>query len=341
MAERQGENNHDRGRHVHEDDRPMREFTQSYASFSPQGFYANSANFEIKGSLLAHLPKFTGLSHEDAHKHLLGLYHTCSSMKPPNASLEDVLLRVFQFSLEGKAKEWLLNLPTHYATLSWEELKKVFLDRYFPFSKISKLRKDITGVQQLLQESFYEYWTRFNTLINSCPNHSISKANLVQYFYDGLLPHLKMTIDAASNGSIFNLSANEGWKLFDTMANNHHQFYARDSLCMNEKPSISHEVKLANLLDKLCDRLDRMEEKLEKPVNSMAMSNSMAMLHTFCKFCASPMHESSNCPTHCQEELTMYSNPSHQVQMRDPTSQTNNQGWRDHPSFKWGGRRKC
>ena len=173
---------------MHDDDRPMREFTQSYASFAPQGFYANPANFEIKGSLLAHLPKFTGFPHEDAHTHLLGLYNTCSSMKPPNANLDDVLLRVFQFSLEGKAKEWLLNLPTHYATLSWEQLKKVFLDRYFPISKISKLRKDITGVQQLPQESFYEYWSRFNTLVNSCPNHNISKANLVQYFYDGLVP---------------------------------------------------------------------------------------------------------------------------------------------------------
>ena len=155
--EQEGEHHYDGGRQLHDDDRPMREFTQSYASFAPQGFYANPANFEIKGSLLAHLPKFTGFPHEDAHTHLLGLYHTCSSMKPPNANLDDVLLRVFQFSLEGKAKEWLLNLPTHYATLSWEQLKKVFLDRYFPISKISKLRKDITGVQQLPSENFYEY----------------------------------------------------------------------------------------------------------------------------------------------------------------------------------------
>ena len=41
--EQRGETNHARGRQVHEDDRPMREFTQSYASFSPQGFYANPA----------------------------------------------------------------------------------------------------------------------------------------------------------------------------------------------------------------------------------------------------------------------------------------------------------
>ena len=79
--EQEDEHHFEGGRQLHDDDRPMREFTQSYASFAPQGFYANPANFEIKGSLLAHLPKFTGFPHEDAHTHLLGLYHTCSSMR--------------------------------------------------------------------------------------------------------------------------------------------------------------------------------------------------------------------------------------------------------------------
>ena len=92
--EQEGEHHFNGDRQLNDDDRPMREFTQSYASFTPQGFYANPANFEIKGSLLAHLPKFTGFPHEDAHTHLLGLYHTCSPMKPPNADLDDVLLRV-------------------------------------------------------------------------------------------------------------------------------------------------------------------------------------------------------------------------------------------------------
>ena len=107
-----------RNLHVHEDDRPMCDITNSHASFMPQGFYAQPANFEIKGSLLANLPNFAGLAHEDPNKHILGVYHTCSSMKPPHASMQEVLLRVFQFSLEGRAKEWLLNLPTHYANLT-------------------------------------------------------------------------------------------------------------------------------------------------------------------------------------------------------------------------------
>ena len=54
--EQEDEHHFEGGRQLHDYDRPMREFTQSYASFAPQGFYANPANFEIKGSLLAHLP---------------------------------------------------------------------------------------------------------------------------------------------------------------------------------------------------------------------------------------------------------------------------------------------
>ena len=312
----------------------MREFTQSYASFAPQGFYANPANFEIKGSLLAHLPKFTGFPHEDAHTHLLGLYHTCSSMKPPNANLDDVLLRVFQFSLEGKAKEWFLNLPTHYATLSWEQLKKVFLDRYFPLSKISKLRKDITGVQQLSQETFYDYWSRFNTLVNSCPNHNISKANLVQYFYDGLVPQLKMSVDAASNGSIFNLSANEGWTLFSTMASNHQNFYGRD-VAYGGAPrvaSLSGDDKLYNSIERLTESLSRMDGRFVKPTNFVDVS--MALVATSCDHCGSPMHTTSSCPSY-EECAALYNNPRPQAKY-DPYSSTYNPGWRDHPNFKWG-----
>lgn len=80
--QKQGENNHHRDAHIEDNDRPMREFISSHASFPPHGFYATPANFEIKGSLLANLPKFKGLSAEDAQKHILRLYHTCSSMKP-------------------------------------------------------------------------------------------------------------------------------------------------------------------------------------------------------------------------------------------------------------------
>ena len=298
--EQEDEHHFEGGRQLHDDERPMREFTQSYASFAPQGFYANPANFEIKGSLLAHLPKFTGFPHEDAHTHLLGLYHTCSSMKPPNADLDDVLLRVFQFSLEGKAKEWLLNLPTHYATLSWEQLKKVFLDRYFPVSKISKLRKDITGVQQFSQETFYEYWSRFNTLVNSCPNHNISKGNLVQYFYDGLVPQLKMSVDAASNGSLFNLSANEGWNLFSTMASNHQNFYGRDALygAAPKVASVSSDDKLYNSIERLTESLSRMDGRFVQP--APCVDDSMALVASSCDHCGSSMHLPSDCPSHYQ-----------------------------------------
>ena len=138
----------------------MRKFTNSHASFAPQGFYAIPDHFVIKGFLLANLPKFTSLPSEDAHKHILGLYHTCSSMKPPQASLNEVvLLRIFQFSLKGRAKDWLLNLFTHYATLTWDQIKLAFPDQYFPITKVSRMRKEITGFSQLSNETLYGYWS--------------------------------------------------------------------------------------------------------------------------------------------------------------------------------------
>ena len=333
-------NEHERHEREHvenhdvEDNRTMEEINNACASFAPRGFYATPANFELKGDLLSHLPKFSGTAMDDAHKHLEALYSTCSFMKPRAAQLDDVLLRVFQFSLEGRAKEWLLNLPTHYATLSWDELKKAFLDRYFPASRVSRLRKDISGVSQHSQETLYEYWTRFNTLVHSCPNHNYTTTSLVQFFYDGLQPSLKISIDAAAQGSIFKLLPMEGWNLLSTMATNNQQFYSRDSPSVSEVATFSGQDKLYNMFDMLKNRMDKFEEKSSRPLHAVNMSQGFGP--TFCDFCASPMHLSANCPTRYEEVSALYQQRPPYVK-RDPYSNTYNEGWRDHPNFKWGG----
>ena len=96
--------------------------------------------FEIKSGMIHLLPTFHGLAGEDPNKHLKEFHVVCWSMKPIGISMEQVKLRAFPFSLADNAKEWLYYLPSGTIT-TWNEMNKVFLEKYFPSSKATTIRK--------------------------------------------------------------------------------------------------------------------------------------------------------------------------------------------------------
>ena len=59
---------------------------------------------------------------------------------------EQIKLRVFPFSLVDKAKDLLYYLPSG-SIITWEGLKKQFLEKFFPASKAANIRKDICGIR--------------------------------------------------------------------------------------------------------------------------------------------------------------------------------------------------
>ena len=52
-----------------------------------------------------------------------------------NMENDIVKFKLFPFSLRGKAKEWLLFLPT-YSINFWNNLKEAFIKKYYPPVKI-------------------------------------------------------------------------------------------------------------------------------------------------------------------------------------------------------------
>jgi len=119
-----------------------------------------------------------------------------STMKPPDVQEDNIFLKAFPHSLEGVAKDWLYYLAPRSIT-SWDDLKRVFLEKIFPASRTIAIRKDILGIRQLSGESLYEYWERFKKLCASCPHHQIYEQLLLQYFYEGLSNMERSMIDAA------------------------------------------------------------------------------------------------------------------------------------------------
>ncbi|XP_068332854.1 uncharacterized protein [Pyrus communis] len=102
--------------------------------------------------MIHYLPKFHDFSTEDANKHLMEFHVVCSGMRPANVDEEQVKLRAFPFTLEDKAKEWLYNLPPGSMN-TWNQVKQAFLEQYFPATKVSSIRKDISSAGAFMDKT--------------------------------------------------------------------------------------------------------------------------------------------------------------------------------------------
>ncbi|GJW29325.1 reverse transcriptase domain-containing protein [Tanacetum coccineum] len=144
-------------------------------------------NFELKHGLLTLVQnkQFFGLDTEDPHAHIRYFNKITSTMKFSNVRSTSVKLMLFLFSLEGAARIWLEKEPPR-SILTWDDLVSKFINQFFPPSKTTNLRNEITNFQQRFDESFYEAWDRFNDLLGACPHHGFSELHQLDTFYNAL-----------------------------------------------------------------------------------------------------------------------------------------------------------
>ncbi|GKA32999.1 reverse transcriptase domain-containing protein [Tanacetum coccineum] len=133
-------------------------------------------NFELKHGLLTLVQnkQFFGHDKEDPHAHIRYFNKITSTMKFSNVPSTSVKLMLFLFSLEGAARIWLEKEPPR-SILTWDDLVSKFINKFFPPSKTTNLRNEITRFQQRFDETFYEAWDRFNDLLRACPHHGFSE----------------------------------------------------------------------------------------------------------------------------------------------------------------------
>ncbi|CAN6711687.1 unnamed protein product [Malus baccata var. baccata] len=189
----------------------------------PRAAPEKTDEFELKSSLLHHIPKYHGLPMEDPNKHLKEFEVVCSSMTPINVDGSILKMKAFPFSLLEKAKDWLYELAPGTVT-SWESMKRAFLEKFFPTSRVILLRKRISGIQQDEGESFPTYYERFKSLVASCPQHQMKEELLLQYFYEGLLPIERQMLDAAAGGALVDKTPTAAKTLITNRALNAQQY---------------------------------------------------------------------------------------------------------------------
>ncbi|RDX82310.1 hypothetical protein CR513_36917, partial [Mucuna pruriens] len=123
----------------------------------------STQTYELKSGLIHMLPKFHGLAGEDPHKHLKEFHVVCSTIRPQGIPEDYIKMKAFPFSLDGATKDWLYLQPVLFNT--WGDMKRMFLEKFFPASRTMTIRKEICGIRQHPGETLHEYWERFNKLI--------------------------------------------------------------------------------------------------------------------------------------------------------------------------------
>nr|GEX84956.1 reverse transcriptase domain-containing protein [Tanacetum cinerariifolium] len=161
-----------------------------------------ATNFEFKHGLinLVQNKQFFGHEKEDPQAHLRYFNKITTTMRVSNVPNSTIKLMLFPFSLEGAARIWLEKEPPR-SILTWDDLVSKFINQFFPPSKTTNLRNEITRFKQRFDESFYEAWDHFNDRLRACPHHGFSELHQLDTFYNALNVNDHDSLNSAAGGN--------------------------------------------------------------------------------------------------------------------------------------------
>ncbi|GJR42484.1 reverse transcriptase domain-containing protein [Tanacetum coccineum] len=247
-------------------------------------------NFEIKHGLLTLVQnkQFFGHDKEDPHAHIRYFNKITSTMKFPNVPSTSVKLMLFPFSLEGAARIWLEKEPPR-SILTWDDLVSKFINKFFPPSKTTNLRNEITRFQQRFDETFYEAWDRFNDLLRACPHHGFLELHQLDTFYNALNSNDQDSLNSAAGGNFLDKMPRDCLRIIESKSkvrNSRNKPVVAKVSTSNSTPGISPDV--AELKDMVKALLLDKKNQSQAPATVKAVEES-------CVTCGDA-HSYRNCP---------------------------------------------
>ncbi|CAM8933839.1 unnamed protein product [Rhodiola kirilowii] len=286
-------------------EKPLKDYsTPSLTGFqsliTPPG--VNAPQFELKPTLINMVSNnaFTGIGNPNAH--LTSFLELCETFKMNNVPKEAIYLRLFPFSLMGKAKDWLWSHEGSTFT-TWDELAQAFLLQYFPPAKTQRLKNLINSFVQGEDETFHEACERFKELQRECPHHNIDKPTLIQIFYQGMDADSKRQMDQAVGGAFMEVHPTQGGSIIDKIARNSH-LWGSERTFTPKKQSKTREV-------------DEVDSREDQP--------------RVCAICTSPSHKEDDCPHTFAQEETQDEEDVNLLQRNQVSFRRD----RDHPNFSY------
>ncbi|GKA46903.1 reverse transcriptase domain-containing protein [Tanacetum coccineum] len=222
-------------------------------------------NFEIKHGLLnlVQNKQFFGNDKEDPHAHIRYFNKITSTMKIPNVPNTSVKLMLFPFSLEGAARIWLEKEPPR-SIETWDDLVSKFINKFFPPSKTTNLRNEITRFQQKFDETFYEAWDRFNDLLRGCPHHGFSELHQLDTFYNALNSIDQDSLNSAAGGNFLDKMPRECLKIIESKSKVRQ---SRNKAVVAKMSTSSSTQAVSSDVAELKDMIIQLHLKFDPPFN--------------------------------------------------------------------------
>ncbi|GJY60283.1 reverse transcriptase domain-containing protein [Tanacetum coccineum] len=172
-------------------------------------FVINSTHLNMIGE-----NKFDGYLRADPHDHIREFLAICDMFKYGETQSEAVKLMIFPYSLSDKAKTWFNELNKESIT-SWDQMRKVFVNRLFLPSLFNRLLLEIRNFSQNICESLSEAWLRLKNMLRKCHGHGMTKGVIIQIFYHGLDEPTQAILDVTAGGIFLYKSPNQAFQLLE------------------------------------------------------------------------------------------------------------------------------
>ncbi|XP_042067440.1 uncharacterized protein LOC121810774 [Salvia splendens] len=192
---------------------------------------------------------FRGKSTDDPNKHITKFIQICNTTKMNGVTDEQVRLRLFPFSLEDSAKDWLESLEPG-SIRTWDAMVEKFLEKFYPPSEAIKRQHEIIAFQMTPTENIRDAWGRFKSLMKRCPNHGLTPTVQVITFFKGCVPEAQRELNLSSGGNFLKKGVNEAMEVIEELASND-EGWSNERSKMHRVASTTDHDPMSALSDKL------------------------------------------------------------------------------------------
>nr|GEU81410.1 hypothetical protein [Tanacetum cinerariifolium] len=276
-------------------------------------------NFEIKTNLLqlVQANKFYGRENDNPHTHISNFKRMTATLKYRDVSNDAIKLILFSYSLEDRDRIW-YEKERPNSILTWDDLVNKFVNQFFPLSKTTHLKNEISRFTQRFEETFSEAWDRFKELLRACPHHGFSELTQIDTFYNGLTEQDQDSLNAASGGNLLKKTTTDALKIIE---NKLKVRYSRSKSNVSRVNTNSKDVvsKTDDRIDKLADHISNLVEIVNKQVIAPAKAVEKTCVtcggaHAYYECNATDSNQSSVCAaTGSYNQVSPPNRVSHQI----------------------------
>nr|GEX34944.1 uncharacterized protein [Tanacetum cinerariifolium] len=240
-------------------------------------------NFEIKTNLLqlVQTNKFHGFERDNPHTHISNCKRMTSTLKYWAVPNDAIKLMLFPYSLEGAARIWYEKEPPN-SILTWDDLVNKFVNQFFPPSKTTHLKNEISRSTQRFEETFGEAWEHFKEMLRACPHHGFSELIQIDTFYNGFNEQDQDSLNSAAGGNLLSKTTREALKIIE---NKSKVRYSRSKSNVSRVNTNSRDSasKTDDRIDKVADQILNLVEIVNKQVITNATAKAVEKTCVICR----------------------------------------------------------